>query len=83
MHVAVIRNQTAMVILLIQLQCDVNARDSAYNSPLGYAVKFNHVDMAILLIPNGADCFMLDRNNKNLFLLRKNIIMFRENIYIT
>jgi len=67
LHVAVIRNQTAMVILLIQLQCDVNARDSAYNSPLGYAVKFNHVDMAILLIANGADCFTLDRNNKNLF----------------
>jgi ankyrin repeat protein len=75
LHVSINRNARAMAILLIQLGCDVNAEDMRKSSPLLYAVKLNLVDMAILLIANGANCFYLDENSKNLFYSTDNPFM--------
>ena len=75
LHISVTRNARAMAILLVQLGCDVNAEDMRKCSPLLYAVKLNLVDMAILLIANGANCFYLDENNKNLFCSTDNPFM--------
>ena len=45
------------------------------NTPLLYAVKLDLVDMVILLIANGANCFYLDENKNNLFSYTDNPFM--------
>ena len=64
-HPAAIKNRTAVVKRLLHEQADVNRQTTfGKDTPLHIAARYNHSEVARLLLNNGADIKLKNNNKK-------------------
>ena len=73
LHAASICGSAGIVKLLLTYNADINAKGNAGNTPLYYAVKYGHKNVADLLIAAGAEAKNLSENYGYTNILRKSI----------
>ena len=73
LHLATLQGIGQLVKLFIDDGYDVNAKDNSGRTPLQYAAKYGHNEIADLLVRNGARAKKLERDHGTPFLSQKSI----------